>query len=115
LRAQALEVVDEAIARVFGVLVVHADVNRLFRTHLLAVAAEDATEFVDLVDQRVAVPLVVFAGYQLDAVADRSATAGRAWRVLLVVSMRFRATGRRSSILAALLLGILHRHFGPKM
>ena len=61
LRHQALEIVDETLARVLGVLVVPADVDRFLRTHFLAVAAENAAEFVDLVDQRIAVALFVFA------------------------------------------------------
>src|SRR5206468_4303366 len=53
---QALEIVDEAVAGILGVLVVHPDVDRFLRAHFLAVAAEDATELVDLVNQRIAVP-----------------------------------------------------------
>src|SRR5437867_7509538 len=61
LRRQPLEIVDKPVARVFRVLVVHADVDRLFGAHFLAVAAEDAAELVDLVDQGIAVTLFVLA------------------------------------------------------
>src|SRR5262245_7904166 len=68
LRHQPLEVVDESLATVLGVLVVPSDVDRFLRTHLLAVAAEDAAELVDLEDQRITVPLLVLARHELDAV-----------------------------------------------
>ena len=55
LRHQPLEVVDETLAAVLGVLVVPADVDRLFRADFLAVAAEDAAELVDLEHERIAV------------------------------------------------------------
>src|SRR4051812_16030775 len=75
LRHQPLEVVHEALAGVFRVLVVPANVDRLLRTHFLAVAAEDAAELVDLEHQRIAVALLVLARHQLDAVGR---TDGRA-------------------------------------
>src|ERR1700737_3086367 len=65
---QALQVVDEPLPAVFRVLVMPADVDRLFRTNLLTVAAEDAAEFVDLEDERVAVAFLVLARHELDAV-----------------------------------------------
>src|SRR6266581_3266833 len=120
LRAQPLQVVHEAVARVLGVFVVHADVDRLFGADFLAVAAEDAAELVDLVDQRVAVPVLVLPRDQLDAVgrADlRAQAAGHALGAALLVgehavraapALRDRPVGR------AALLGILHRHLGPE-
>src|SRR2546427_13120840 len=79
LRAEALEIVDEAVTRVLGVLVMHADVNGFLRTHFLAEAAEHAEELVDLEDQRIAVALFVFARHQLDTVrgTDLRAEAAR--------------------------------------
>src|SRR6185437_3155832 len=73
LRHQPLEVVDEALAAVFGILIVASDMDRFFRTHLLAVAAEDAAELVDLEHERIAIAILVLAGHELDAVgrADR--------------------------------------------
>src|ERR1043165_5332660 len=68
LGAQPLEVIDEAVAAVLRVLVVHADVDRFFGADFLAVAAEDAAEFVDLIDQRIAIAGFVLARDQLDAV-----------------------------------------------
>src|SRR5256886_5040319 len=68
LRAQPLEVVHEPVPRVLRVLVVHAHVDRLLGAYLLAVAAKHAAELVDLVDQRIAVALLVFARHELDAV-----------------------------------------------
>src|SRR5687767_8501997 len=65
---QPVQVVDEALARILGILVVLAHVDRLDRTHLLAHAAEDAAELVDLVNDRIAVALIVLAGHQPDAV-----------------------------------------------
>src|SRR2546423_2948167 len=76
---QALQVVDKAIPAILGILVMASDVDRLLRTNLLTVAAEDAAKFVDLEDERVAVPFLVLARHQLDAVrrADRrTQTAG---------------------------------------
>ena len=61
LRLEPLQVVHEAAPAVLGVLEVHAHVDRLLGADLLAVAAEDAAELVDLVDQRVAVALLVLA------------------------------------------------------
>src|SRR5947209_9411986 len=77
LGAQALEIVHEPVAGVLRVLVVHAHVDRLLGTDLLAVAAEHAAELVDLVDQRIAVALLVLPGHELDAVrrADLGAQA----------------------------------------
>src|SRR6266850_6133140 len=68
LRHQPLQVVDEAFARVLRVFVVPPDVNRLLGADFLTVAAEDATELIDLEHQWIAVPLLIFAGHQLDAV-----------------------------------------------
>src|SRR5436309_2170475 len=59
LGTQPLEVVHEAVAAVLGVLEVHPDVDRLLRADLLTVAAEDAAELVDLIDERVAVSFLV--------------------------------------------------------
>src|SRR6202521_4441601 len=65
---QALQVVDEPFPAVLGILVMPADVDRLFWTNLLTVAAEDAAEFVDFEDERVAVAFLVLARHQFDAV-----------------------------------------------
>src|SRR3954471_10737600 len=77
LRHQPLEIVDESLAAVLRVLVVATDVNRLLGTHLLAVPAEDAAEFVDLEDQRIAISRLVLTRDELDAVrrADRRTQA----------------------------------------
>src|SRR5881394_4442793 len=88
LRRQPLEIVDKPVARVFRVLVVHADMNRLFGAHFLAVAAEDAAELVDLVDQRIAVSRFVLARYELDAIRRanlRAQSAGDALGAALLV------------------------------
>src|SRR5687767_10740008 len=68
LRHQSLEIVNEPFAAVLRVLVVPADVDRFLRADFLTVAAEDAAELVDLEYERIAVSLLVLAGYQLDAV-----------------------------------------------
>src|SRR5687768_156105 len=65
---QSLEVVHEPLSAVLGILVVPPDVDRFLGAHLLAVAAEDAAELVDLEDQRVAVALLVLTRDELDAV-----------------------------------------------
>src|SRR3989449_5871437 len=120
LGAQALEIVHEPVAGVLRVLVVHADVDRLLGADLLAVAAEHAAELVDLVNQRVAVALFVLAGDELDAVgrADLGAQAARhaLGAPLLVGEHAVRAAPPRGDrpILAALLLGVLHRDLGPE-
>src|SRR5690349_4843109 len=120
LRAQPLQIVDEAVARVLGVFVMHADVNRLFGADFLAVTAEHAAELVDLVDQRVAVAVLVLPRHELDAVGGtdlRAQAAGDALGAALLVgqhavcaapALRDRPVGR------AALLGILHRHLGPE-
>src|SRR6185312_66231 len=68
LRHQPLEVVNETLAAVFRVLIVPSDVDRFLRAHLLAVAAEDATELVDLEHERVAVAVLVLTRHELDAI-----------------------------------------------
>src|SRR5438132_14422490 len=68
LSAQPLQIVDEPVARVLRVLVMHPNMDRLLGAHLLAVAAEHAAKLVDLVDQRVAVAVLVLSRDELDAV-----------------------------------------------
>src|SRR5437899_5865203 len=114
LRRQPLEIIDEPVARVFRVLVVHADVNRLFGAHFLAVAAEDAAELVDLVDQRIAVSRFVLARYELDAIRGANLwaqAAGDAFGAALLVgddAMRAPPAGRERPVLRRFLLGVLH-------
>src|SRR5688500_12620130 len=87
LRHQALEVVDEALAAVLRILVMATDVDRLLRPHFLAVAAEDATELVDLEHERIAIPLLVLARHELDAVGRahrRAEAAGDALRLAVL-------------------------------
>src|ERR1700730_15613149 len=81
LRHQSLQVVDEPVAAVLGVLVVPAEVNGLLGAYFLTRAAENASKLVDLEDQRVAVALLVLPGHELDAVGwahGRAQTAGHA-------------------------------------
>src|SRR6478752_7443125 len=85
---QPLEVVDEPLAAVLRVLVVPTDVDRFLRAHLLAVAAEDAAELVDLEHERVAVPLLVLAGHELDAVGRADARAEAAGDALRLAVLR---------------------------
>src|SRR5437016_7375696 len=68
LRHQPLEVVDEPFAAVFRILIVPPDVDRLFRAHLLAIAAENAAELVDLEDEWIAVAVLVLTWNELDAI-----------------------------------------------
>src|SRR3970040_1763668 len=68
LRGEPFQVVDESIPAVLGVLVVNPDVDRFLGADFLAVAAEDAPKLIDLVDQRVAIAVLVFPWDQLDAV-----------------------------------------------
>src|SRR5687767_2537457 len=74
-----VEIVDAPLAGVLSVLEVPPHVDRLDRADLLTHPAEDAAELVDLVDERVAVALVVLAAHQSDAVrrADRGAEPAR--------------------------------------
>src|SRR4051812_43510277 len=65
---QTLQVVDESRSAVFGILVVAPDVNCLFRANFLAIAAEDASELVDLEHKGIAVSLLILARYEFDAV-----------------------------------------------
>ena len=57
---QTIEVVDEALTGVFGIFEVAPHVTRFYRADFLTHAAENATELVDLVDDGVAVTLIVF-------------------------------------------------------
>src|SRR4051812_9080274 len=68
LRHQSLEVVDETLAAVFGVLVVAADVDRLFRADFLTVSTENASKLINFEHQRISVAVLVFTRDQLDAV-----------------------------------------------
>src|SRR6266550_62853 len=120
LRAQPLEIVHEAIARVLGVLVVHAHVDRFLGADLLAVAAEDAAELVDLVDERVAIALLVLPRHQLDAVGGADLRAEPARDALgpsLLVgehAVRPAPPGGDRPVLAAFFFGVRHRHLGPE-
>src|SRR5689334_6744877 len=76
---QALQIVNEPFAAVLRVLVMPSEVDRLLGTNFLAVPAENATELVDLEHEWVAVPFLVLAGHQLDAVGGthrRTKSAG---------------------------------------
>src|SRR6266566_4083549 len=109
---QTLQVVDESVPAVLGVLVVAPNVNRLLRTYFLAVPAEDAAEFIDLEDQWISVPFFVFPGDQLDAIRrtyGRTKAAGD--------TTGLPRLGRQHSVCAAparrdrrFLLRILDRH-----
>src|SRR5439155_25392261 len=68
LRRQPLEIVDETFPAVLRILVMAADVNRFFGTHLLAVSAEDAAELVDFENEWITIPFFVFSRHELDAV-----------------------------------------------
>src|SRR3954469_24193606 len=84
LRHQSLQIVHESFAAVLGVFEVTSDVNRFLRADFLTVAAEDAAEFVDLEEQRIAIAVLVLTGHELDAIrrTDRRAeTAGDALRL----------------------------------
>src|SRR5438105_9500564 len=89
-----------------------SDVNRFLRTHLLTVPAEDAPKFVDLEQQGIAIPLLVLARDELDAVRrtdGRAEAAGDALR--LAVFRRehpVRAPPTRRE--RPFLFRILHRH-----
>src|SRR5205823_7120075 len=115
----ALPILHEPVPRVLRVLVVHAHVDRLLGAYLLAVAAKHAAELVDLVDQRIAVALLVFARHELDAVrrADLGAQAARdALGPSLRIgehAVRAAPARRERPVLAALFLRILHGHLGP--
>src|SRR5256885_3398453 len=110
LGAQPLQIVHEAVARVLRVLVMHPHVDRLLGAHFLAVAAEYAAELVDLVDQRIAVAVLVLSGHELDAVrrADlRTQAAGDALGAPLLVgehAVRPAPARGERPVLAALLL-----------
>ena len=77
LLSETVQTVHKRIPGVFGVLIVDAQVNGLHRANLLAHSAENAPELVDLVDDGISIPLVVFSTHQTDAVggADGGAEA----------------------------------------
>src|SRR5690348_9419493 len=79
LRDEPLEIVDKSLAAVLRVLVMPADVNCFLGADFLTVAAEDATELVDLEYERIAVALFVLARDELDAIrrADRRTQPAR--------------------------------------
>src|SRR5690606_394996 len=118
LRGESFVVIDEPVPGVLGVLEVHPDMDRLLRADLLAVAAEDAAELVDLVDQREPVPLLVLPGDELDAVrrADlRTEPAGDALRAAEFVGqhpVRAAPPRRDPPAVVAADLRVLHRHAG---
>src|SRR5690606_39689326 len=65
---QPFKVINKTCTTVLRDLVMASQVNRLFRTHFLAIAAEDTAELVNLEDEGVAVASLVLARHQLDAV-----------------------------------------------
>src|SRR5205085_5198922 len=96
LRHHPLQVVDELFAAVFGVLVMPSQVDRLFRADLLAIAAEDAAELIDLEHERIPIAILVLTRNELDAVRwtyRRTQTAGDA--------LRFAVFGREHAMCAA--------------
>src|SRR5690606_41830206 len=102
---------NEQLPREFCVRVFLTDVDRLDRPDLVAHAAEDAAEVVDLVDDRVPVPLVVLPGHEPDAVrrTDRRAeAAGHALRAPIRVHLHaLRAPPPLGQL--PLLVRVLHR------
>src|SRR6266404_3721896 len=68
LRREPLEIVNESLPAVLCVLIMPADVNRLFGTHFLTISTEDAAELVDLENEWIAIPFFVFTWHELDAV-----------------------------------------------
>src|SRR6185437_3341573 len=65
---QPLEIVDEPFPAVFRILIMTADVDGLLGAHLLAVAAEDAPELVDLEYQRISIAMLILTRHELDAI-----------------------------------------------
>ena len=65
---EAVQVVNEPIPGVFRVLEVNPEVDGFYRADLLAHPTEDAPELVDLVDNGIPVPLVVFSPHEAEAV-----------------------------------------------
>src|SRR5690349_13039583 len=84
LRHQALEVIDETGAAVLRILIMTPEVNGLLGTHFLAIPAENAAEFIDLEHERIAIPFLILARHELDAVRRahrRAESAGDALRL----------------------------------
>src|SRR5437762_4918340 len=107
-----LQIVDESLATVLGVLVVPPDVNGLLGADFLTVAAKDATELVDLEHQRIAIPFLVLARHELDAVGrtyGRTETTGDASRLARLRRQHAMgaAPARRDR---RFFLGVLSRH-----
>ena len=79
---EAVQVVHEPLPGVFSVLEVNPEVDRFYRADLLAHPAEDAPELVDLVDNGIPVPLVVFSPHEADAIGGTDGGAKAAGHTL---------------------------------
>ena len=65
---ESIQVVDESVSSVLCILEMLAHMNRFNGAHFLTHAAKNTAELVDLVDDRVAVSLIVFTSNEADAV-----------------------------------------------
>src|SRR5688500_5421793 len=113
LRHQPVQVVNEAVARELRVFEVAAEMDRFDRAYFLAHTAVYAAELVDLINDRIAVALIVLTRHQPDAVRrthGRAQPARHAFRTavrVLLHDVRATPARRKLRLLVRILLGDL--------
>src|SRR5205814_3314662 len=117
-RVQRLLVVHELCARFAPELELLRHEDRLLRARLLAEAAEDAPEHVDVEDRRPAlddIPGLELAGDDVDRLGRAHVLAERARHALRAALVVLHEDGRPAVVVLHLppLLGVLHRHALP--
>ena len=68
LATETLQIIHKSIALVLGVFEMNADVNCFLRADFLTIAAEDATEFVNLVNEGYSITLFILTWDEFDAI-----------------------------------------------
>ena len=87
---EPVEIIHEPVSGILRVLEMNPYVNGLHRTHFLAHSAEDAPEFIDLINNGIAVPLVVLSPHQTNAIGGTNGgaqTAGYTLRPAIGVDL----------------------------
>ena len=96
-----LQIVDKTVPSVLSILKVSSDVDRLHWTDFLTHSAENATELVYFVYDRITVSLLVFAANKSDTVswANRGtqAASNALWSTVCVLPSTADSKGARAS------------------